>query len=91
MKFLFVLILTLFLFACTSSKQTYWCGDHACINNKEKESYFKKTMIVEVRNLEKKKRVIKKIMKHLELIHLVIGLVFIKKQILMNSESLLIH
>ena len=55
MKFLFVLILTLFLFACTSSKQTYWCGDHACINNKEKESYFKKTMIVEVRNLEKRK------------------------------------
>ena len=31
------------------------CGDHACANNKEKEAYFKKTMIVEVRNLDKNK------------------------------------
>ena len=29
----------------------YWCGDHPCINKKEKEEYFKKTMTVEVRNL----------------------------------------
>ena len=56
MKFLFVLILTLFLFACTSSKQTYWCGDHACINNKEKKAYFEKTLITEIRDLTKQKR-----------------------------------
>ena len=43
--------------SCTTSKGVYWCGDHECINKKEKEAYFKKTMIVEVRNLEGKKRI----------------------------------
>ena len=33
----------------------YWCGDHPCINKKEKEAYFKKNMIVEKRNLKKEK------------------------------------
>ena len=53
MKYLTLLILSLFLFSCSSGKKVYWCGDHACINNKEKESYFKKTMIVEIRELDK--------------------------------------
>jgi len=39
-----------FIISCSPNKGVYWCGDHACANNKEKESYFKKTMIVEVRN-----------------------------------------
>ena len=41
------------IFSCTNNKSVYWCGDHPCINNKEKEAYFKKTMIVEVRELKK--------------------------------------
>ena len=41
------------LFACSNGKEVYWCGDHACINNKEKEAYFKKTMIVEIKELGK--------------------------------------
>ena len=36
---------------CTNTKSIYWCGDHPCINKKEKEAYFKKTMIVEIRDL----------------------------------------
>ena len=40
------------LFSCTSGKTVYWCGDHPCINNKEKEAYFKKTMIVEVKEID---------------------------------------
>ena len=40
--------LTFFLiFGCSNNKIVYWCGDHPCINSKEKEAYFKKTMIVE--------------------------------------------
>ena len=39
------------LFSCSNSKSVYWCGDHACINKKEKEAFFKKTMIVEKREL----------------------------------------
>ena len=41
--------------SCSSNKGVYWCGDHPCINNKEKEAYFKKTMIVEVKNYKKGK------------------------------------
>ena len=38
-----------FVFSCASNNSVYWCGDHACINKKEKEDYFKKTMVVEKR------------------------------------------
>ena len=55
MKRVFLLIFTFLLFACSNTKKVYWCGDHACINNKEKETYFKKTMIVEIRELTKQK------------------------------------
>ena len=51
-KCLFYLIF-FFIFGCTNSKVVYWCGDHPCINNKEKEAYFKKTMIVETRSIKK--------------------------------------
>ena len=36
--------------SCASNKGVYWCGDHPCINKKEKEAYFKKNMIVEMRS-----------------------------------------
>ena len=52
MKKLFF-IFTLFInTSCTGNNNVYWCGDHPCINKKEKEAYFKETMIVEVRNLK---------------------------------------
>ena len=41
------------IFSCTSNKGVYWCGDHPCINKKEREAYFKKTMVVEIRELKK--------------------------------------
>ena len=41
--FLFIFF---FIISCTSSKGVYWCGDHPCINKKEKEAYFNNTMIV---------------------------------------------
>ena len=53
MKYLIILIFSFLLFACSNGKKVYWCGDHACINKKEKEAYFKKTMIVEIRELSK--------------------------------------
>jgi hypothetical protein len=53
-KLLFLVFL--FILSCTNNKSVYWCGDHACINKKEKESYFKKTMIVEVKNLKNIKK-----------------------------------
>jgi hypothetical protein len=50
---LFFSLLFVFTIGCTSGKGVYWCGDHPCINKKEKEAYFKKTMIVEVKNIKK--------------------------------------
>ena len=49
MKKILYIILFLFFSNCSSNKTTYWCGDHACINNKEKEEYFKKTMVIEIK------------------------------------------
>ena len=54
MKNLLYLIILFIFTSCSTDKDSYWCGDRACINKKEKEAYFKKTMIVEIKNLEKK-------------------------------------
>ena len=53
MKLLFYLVIGLSIISCSDNKITYWCGDHSCINKKEKEAYFKKTMIVEIREFDK--------------------------------------
>ena len=50
--FLFIIFL---LTSCSNTNSVYWCGDHQCINKKEIEAYFKKTMIVEIRDLNKEK------------------------------------
>ena len=54
MKSLFYIILFIIIAGCSTNKVVYWCGDHPCINKKEKEAYFKKTMIVEIKTLNKK-------------------------------------
>ena len=51
----FTIFISISIFGCSVGGAVYWCGDHPCINNKEKEAYFKKTMIVEVRNYNKDK------------------------------------
>ena len=56
MNYLFVLFFSLLLFACANNKQVYWCGDHACVNKKEKNAYFKKNMIVEIRDLNNRSK-----------------------------------
>ena len=54
MKNLFYLFILLFVISCSTNKYVYWCGDHPCINKKEKEAYFKKAMIVEIKNSDNK-------------------------------------
>ena len=46
----FIIFSFFLIVGCGSSNTVYWCGDHQCINKKEREAYFKKTMIVEVRD-----------------------------------------
>ena len=50
MKKFIILIVFFFIINCTQKNTVYWCGDHQCLTKKEKEDYFKKTMIVEVRS-----------------------------------------
>jgi len=52
MKYFFLFTVFFLIVNCNSNKSVYWCGDHACINKSEKEAYFKKTMIVEVRDIK---------------------------------------
>ena len=56
MKVVVFLALVILLTACSGNKSVYWCGDHACINKKEKEAYFKKTMIIEKKIINKKNK-----------------------------------
>ena len=56
MKIYFFFALLMLLISCSGNKSVYWCGDHACINKKEKEAYFKKTMIVEKKIISEKNR-----------------------------------
>ena len=53
MKYLIISFLLILLFGCGNKNEVYWCGDNACVNKKEKEEYFKKTMIVEKRKINK--------------------------------------
>ena len=55
MKKIIFLFLFFFITSCSDGKKVYWCEDHPCINKKEKEAYFKKTMIVEVKSIDKNK------------------------------------
>ena len=55
MKYFFILLFIILL-SCTNKKEVNWCGDHACINNKEKKAYFEKTLITEIKYLAKQKR-----------------------------------
>ena len=54
MKNLLFLFILFMIFSCSTNKNVYWCGDHPCINKKEKEAYFKKTMIIEIKDLKNK-------------------------------------
>ena len=55
-KKLLSLFIVFFLLGCSASNEVYWCGDHPCINMKEKEAYFKETMIIEVKRLNEKEK-----------------------------------
>ena len=53
MKKLIYSILFIVMIGCSNNKVVFWCGDHPCKNKNERESYFKKTMIVEIKELKK--------------------------------------
>jgi hypothetical protein len=58
MNRLMCLLLLFVLCNCSfgsNNKKVFWCGDHPCINKKERQEYFKQNMIVEVKKINKKK------------------------------------
>jgi len=50
----FKLFVLFFLLSCATNNEVFWCGDHACANNKEKKIFFKANMIVEVKEINNK-------------------------------------
>ena len=59
MKYLFLSVILFLSISCSGNRSVYWCGDHACINKKERNAYFKKTMIVEKRDIKNEKKLSK--------------------------------
>ena len=51
MKKILSVLFTTLLIGCANSNQVYWCGDHQCVNKKEREDFFKENMTIEVRRL----------------------------------------
>ena len=56
MKKILLLVFFLLIYSCAANKTVFWCGDHACINKKEKETYFKKTLTVEIKKISNKNK-----------------------------------
>ena len=69
MRLLFSLIILFLLNNCSKNEYVYWCGDHVCSNNKERIDHFKKTMVVEIRDLSEvnKKEISKERKKQLKM------------------------
>ena len=71
MKLFTIIIILFFFLSCSKNNYVYWCGDHACVNNKERKAYFKETMIVEIKDKNKKSKSnsqeVKKIKKQIRL------------------------
>ena len=84
MRFITFLLLPLLLLNCTNNRTVYWCGDHACVNNKEKKLYFKNNMTIEIREIYKKKN---KYKSELEIIKKQAGMK--EKNILKADETLI--
>ncbi len=53
MRKLIYIIIFIVVSSCSAQNKVYWCGDHPCINKKERETYFKKTMSVEIKKFSK--------------------------------------
>ncbi len=49
MKYVNLLVFCFLFFGCSKTDVTYWCGDHACRSVAEKNTYFKKTMTIEIK------------------------------------------
>ena len=55
MKKLLILIL-LFIYACSKPKTVLICGDHVCINKAEAKKYFEQNLSLEVKIIDDKQK-----------------------------------
>lgn len=61
MKKLFIILLAVTLIGCSQKVSgVYWCGDHACKNKEERKKYFKKNLVIEIKEFENKKKFLSK-------------------------------
>ena len=59
MRNLFLIFVFLLFASCGGTKTVHWCGDHQCVNEKERKAYFAKTMIIEIREIDSKDKKLK--------------------------------
>ena len=59
MKYINLLVFCFLFFGCSKTAALYWCGDHACRSVAEKNTYFKKTMTVEIKKSDQFDKIIK--------------------------------
>ena len=50
MKKFYYIIIFFVVFGCANNKVVYWCGDHACINKKERDQLIHLRNTQSVRN-----------------------------------------
>ena len=51
----FCFLCLLFFASCTLTKNTYICGDHACVDKKEFNEYFAENLVIEIKSKKIKK------------------------------------
>ena len=54
MKYLYFFIF-LILFSCNTTKKTYICGDHPCLDKQEFKEYFAENLVLEIESKKSKK------------------------------------
>ena len=60
-KIIYTLLFVLIVSCSNKTKLVYWCGDHECKNEKERTVYFERTMIIEIKEINKSQSIEKKV------------------------------
>jgi len=58
MKYFILFLIFLFLQSCSKPKTVLICGDHICINRAEAEQYFEENLTIEVKIIDKNKKIV---------------------------------
>ena len=58
----FIFILFIAFNSCSSTSKIYICGDRECLDKKEMKEYYAKYQIIEIRDADNEKTIIKRLL-----------------------------